>query len=104
VCGKTGIFEPNSFACLSGGALLGKTDSDCECEIGGTLDIAWHGAHPTDGGKGDDPDIFASVPIATGEHTMQYELYFCSTSCLRTFLNSWVDALETRLKEHKKNI
>ncbi len=103
VCGKTRIFEPNSFACLAGGALLGETDSSCECEVNGFLDINWHGAHSDDGGKGDDPDIHASVPIATGDQTMQYELYFCSTSCLRTFLNSWVDTLETKVEQERKD-
>lgn len=29
----------------------------------------------------------------------QFEFYFCTTVCLRSFLNSTVDALEEKLKK-----
>ena len=102
VCGKKGIFEPNSFVCLSGGALLGETTPHCDGEVSGFLDVVWHGCHTRDGGVGPDPDIIANVPIATGDHTMQFDLYFCSTRCLRAFLNTWVDALEKKIKDEKQ--
>jgi len=85
---------------LSGGALLmnrTKTSGRPDGTMDGFLDFVWHGAH--DGGRGRNKDIFTSVPIAEDCRGGQFALYFCSTSCLRTFLNACVDALESKVKQ-----
>ncbi|MBX7244510.1 MAG: hypothetical protein K1X53_03370 [Candidatus Sumerlaeaceae bacterium] len=101
VCGKSGIFEPNSFAVLSGGAIsVGDNPVDCACEWGGFLDIFWHGAHTDLGGNGANPDMHVGVPIAESDKSLQFCLYFCSTTCLRSFLNTWVDRLEEGIRNY----
>ena len=65
-----------------------------------SLDIIWHGAH--DSGVGEDRDIFTTVSLADECHDGEFDIYFCSTTCLRAFLNSWVDALETKIRQEKK--
>jgi hypothetical protein len=35
---------------------------------------------------------------------VSFELYFCSTACLRAFLNSLVDELEQRIQRDKKRL
>ena len=51
----------------------------------------------------DDPKNYddASIEIAELVATGQFELYFCSTDCLRAFLNYCVDELERRRKSHR---
>lgn len=67
----------------------------------GFLDLVWHGAH--DGGSGIDPDIHVRVPIAEDTPDGQFEFYFCSTACLRSFLNERVNALESKIQnEHTR--
>lgn len=56
------------------------------------LSLVWHGAH--DAGVGEDRGIYASVDIAEEVEGGSFELHFCSTKCMRAFLNSCVDALE----------
>jgi len=67
-CQKGKVFEPHSFALLSGGSMEG---------IEGFLHLNWHGAH--DEGQGSDRDIYTSVPIVSSSEAGQFELYFCST-------------------------
>jgi hypothetical protein len=66
----------------------------------GFASIAWHGGH--DGGVGSDRDILVSVDVAKDCRGGQFEVYFCSTACLRAFFNSWVDALEAQVLTKKK--
>ena len=103
-CKKKTIFEPNSFAHIGGGALLfdreedyGRVDDDME----GYLYIAWHGAHCEEGGRGEDSDTEASVQIAEAVIGGQYSLFFCSTECLRAFLNQCVDKLEQKIRRKR---
>lgn len=99
-CKKNKVFEPHSFAVLSGGAML----MDKKRENGGPddrldafLSLAWHGAH--DGGKGKYRDINEMTEIARDVRGGQFELYFCSTKCLRAYLNFCVDELEKKIKK-----
>ncbi len=101
-CRKNKVLEPHSFAILEGGALLmdrrsksGGPDDNME----GFLDLAWHGAH--DGGKGKDKGIGGFVEIAKDIRGGQFEIYFCSTKCLRSYLNFCVDELERQVKAEK---
>jgi hypothetical protein len=104
-CKKGKVFEPHSMAILEGGACLMNRRTAC----GGTddrmdafLQLTWHGAH--DHGIGDDRELYTSVPVAEDCVGGQFELYFCSTKCLRAFLNSWVDELDKRVLQQKKRL
>lgn len=94
VCGRVGVGEPNSFAFLSGGASVAAQNTDPATSVRrhGFLSLVWHGAH--DAGVGDDAGIYASVDLAEEVEGGAFELHFCSTACLRAFLNTCVDALE----------
>jgi hypothetical protein len=89
---------------LSGGAVLldrKRENSIHTKSLLGFLDLSWHGAH--EGGEGDDRDLGATVTVAKDVGGGQFDLYFCSTACVRDFLNSWVDALEKSiLRERTK--
>lgn len=105
-CKKKGIFEPNSFAVLSGGALVvdrKKKISNMDENLDGFLSFTWHGAHTKLGGKGEFNDVCASIDIASNVFGGQFELYFCSTKCMRDFLNKMVDALEEKMIKISKS-
>jgi hypothetical protein len=100
-CKRSKVFEPHSFAALSGGALLvnRKTgDGGPDDRLDGFLDFTWHGAHTNEGGVGKAPDIHEASAVAKNVRGGQFELLFCSTKCLRAFLNYAVDNLEERMK------
>lgn len=89
-------------AIFSGGALLMDREENSggmSEDMDGFVDITWHGAH--DNGIGEDRDIYAQVYAAEDCRGGQFEMYFCSTSCLRTFFNEWVDKLEDKIKAEK---
>jgi len=90
-------------AVLTGGALFmdrKRRNGAMHNQMDGFLDILWHGAH--DNGEGDDRDIATSVYLANDCRGGQFEIYFCSTACLRAFLNAWVDALESKVGKQRK--
>lgn len=91
VCGGAMSAEPGTFSFLSGGALqrTGKDTAVMSPNLLGFLSIGLHGAH----GPGDNSPS-GSLCIADDTPNGQFEYYFCSTSCLRGFLNSCVDELE----------
>lgn len=99
VCRAAKVLEPHSMAIINLGAILmtnretgsGTMSSDLD----GFLRLIWHGAH--DGGLGRDSGIDAHVEIVEDAHGGQADLYFCSTRCLRGFLNACVDELEHRI-------
>jgi hypothetical protein len=98
-CRKGKVFEPNSFVVMSGGALLmnrRRRSGGPDASLDGFLDLVWHGAH--DCGLGEHREVFFSMPIVKEVRGGQFDLYFCSTRCLRRFLSMLVDALETRMK------
>jgi len=100
VCGLEPIHEPNSMAILNGGALLMSEDRQSggmDDRLDGFLSFIWHGAHS--GGLGQHRERFATVRVADNCRGGQYEMYFCSTECLRSFLNRCVDALEAARSE-----
>ena len=53
-------------------------------KMAGFLHLSWHGAHNGDLGK--DKGISASIQIARAVRGGQFDLYFCSTKCLRSYL------------------
>jgi len=87
---------------LGGGALLldRKRENSRESNaLSAFLDFIWHGAH--NGGIGKDRDMYIQMPIAEDVIGGQFELYLCSTRCLRAFLNALVDEFEGRIKRTK---
>jgi len=89
------VFEPHSMAILSAGALLMNRVEDSgemSDDLDGFLSFTWHGAH--DEGHGADREIGCIVDVIRDAIGGQGELYFCSTKCLRKFLNQSVDELE----------
>jgi len=94
VCRRKGVHEPNTFAYLNGGALrkINKDNSVMAPDLEGFLSIGVHGAHSEIHSQ---PD--AHLYIADVVRFGQFELYFCSTACLRKFFNLCVDELEQKL-------
>ena len=94
VCGKSVASVPNGFAFLAGGALLqsSKHSATIDPRMEGFLFVGFHGAH---GESSSYPS--AQVSIADETPDGQFEIEFCSSVCLRQFLNSCVDQLEGKL-------
>ncbi|MCZ6873802.1 MAG: hypothetical protein O7G88_09765 [bacterium] len=88
--------EPHSFAGIGGGALLMDDDVDSINLAGhkAFLELFFHGAHPEMGEEVGDPDRNRRVQIIKDVEGGQFDLYFCSTDCLRAFFNRCVDELE----------
>jgi hypothetical protein len=98
ICGRNKVFEPHSMAVLSAGAILMDRAEDSggpSDNLDGFLEIHWYGAH--DAGKGKDRDVFCEVDIIRDALGGQADLYFCSTKCLRKFLNACVDDVEAKM-------
>lgn len=97
-CRKRKVYEPHSMAILNAGAMrqVGKDRYEMATDVQAFMTLVWHGAHT--GGKGKFPEVFASVDVADQVVHGQFDLYFCSTSCLRGFLSYCVDALEQRIE------
>jgi len=99
MCGKKGVFEPNSFATIDGGALRREgASASMDSRMEGFFSLGWHGAHTDMKGQGEKPDTWANIDLARDCADGQFEMYFCSTDCLRAFLNACVDELEKRIK------
>lgn len=94
VCGAALAGEPGRFAYINGGALrrTGPDSAVIAPDLLGFLAIGMHGA---DDGQADERS--AHVYIADDAVNGQFEFYFCSPSCLRTFFAEAVDELERRL-------
>ncbi|MEW6753941.1 MAG: hypothetical protein AB1505_23615 [Candidatus Latescibacterota bacterium] len=85
-------------AILTAGALLMDREQGTGTmsdRLDGFLSLTWHGAH--DGGSGAHRDADCTVYVVDEARGGQGELYFCSTDCLRQFLNRCVDELERRM-------
>ena len=67
----------------------------------GFLHFGWHGAHIEDGGTGKDSDSWANLDLVRDNAGGQFGFYFCSTQCLRAFLNSCVDELEEAIERNR---
>ena len=96
-CRKRKLTNPPGAAILNAGAMR-LTKPECyEMAQGDAAFMAliWHSNDPT---NYDD----ASVEIAELVDTGQFDLNFCSTDCLRAFLNYCVDELERRRKSRKQ--
>jgi hypothetical protein len=83
-----------TFAFIDGGSLTEEASEDLEVrdQSTGFLSIGVHGAHS---GALNEPS--AHLAIFTDAPMGQFERSFCSSGCLRAFLNSAVDQLEALL-------
>ena len=99
VCGARGLHEPNSFATLEAGAMekVGNVAAAAFDHLA-WLPMSWHGAHTDLDGDGKLPDTGGHLKIVDDCPSGQFAIYFCSTGCLRTFLNECVDALEKKIR------
>ena len=101
-CKTNKVLEPHSFASINAGAILldpaDPSSGGPSEQMEGFLDLAWHGAHTGEGGLGDNPDTYAYLSLSKDYKGGQCGFYFCSTDCLRAFLNYCVDELEKRIE------
>ena len=100
-CRRQKVLEPHSFATFGGGALLKDKETGAWApsdRMKGYFDFGWHGCHPEDGGSGEKPNTSGNVSIAYDVAGGQFDIYFCSTKCLREFLNYCVDELEQQIE------
>lgn len=101
MCKTTRVQEPHSMAIVNLGAMLMtnrvKGAGMMSDDLDGFLRFIWHGAHQ--GGSGDHAGISAFLDIVEDVRGGQADLYFCSTSCLRAFFNTCVDAFEMKIAE-----
>ncbi|HEV8068447.1 MAG TPA: hypothetical protein VGP76_11975 [Planctomycetaceae bacterium] len=104
-CKKRKVFEPHSMVILEGGALLldrKRENSRVSNALSGYLALIWHGAH--DHSIGDDRHLFTTMNLVDDAIGGQFSLAFCSTACLRAFLNSLVNELEKRIERDRKQL
>ena len=104
ICRKNKVWEPHSMAVLSVGALKVNRKRNAggpSNELDGFFNMYWHGAH--DEGEGKDRDIGALLEVVQDAYGGQSDIYFCSTRCMRIFLNRSVDELELRIRREKKH-
>jgi hypothetical protein len=96
ICHTKNVGEPHGFAWLSGGALrrVSRNVAMPASDLLGFLALGYHGAHDA---KRSHPS--AHLYIADDVPIGQFEYYFCTTKCLRRFLNMCVDEVETKLKK-----
>jgi hypothetical protein len=102
ICGQGPILEPHSFAHLTGEGMKWQEEDvfGPSEDLRGFLSLGWHGAHS--GGVGLHPEVDAHLDIACSVEDGQFGLFFCSTDCLRKFLNQAVDELENRLEQAER--
>ncbi|MBI5026393.1 MAG: hypothetical protein HZC12_06665 [Nitrospirae bacterium] len=102
-CKKAKIFEPHSFAVLECGAYLMNRKRDVgvpDKKMDGFLSLIWHGAH--NDGKGKDREIDCMLDVVSDVTGGQFGIYFCSTRCLRGWLNAIIDELESKIQKQSK--
>ena len=102
-CNRPNVSEPNSMAILTGGALLlnKKRDTSLQSDLlDGYLYLTWHGLHSDKQPEGNYE--YENLAIAKGVRGGQFELYFCSTKCVRSFFDHVVDSLEAKIKKSKR--
>ncbi|MBI3914762.1 MAG: hypothetical protein HY327_11345 [Chloroflexi bacterium] len=96
-CRKNKIGGAHGMAVLNAGAMrkVGKERYEMANDTAAFFTLTWHGDH-SDASK---EHAFATIDVADMVESGQFDLYFCSTDCLRGFLNYCVDELEQRVKK-----
>jgi hypothetical protein len=90
-----------AFAVINGGALMGEGDGTASLDgrLIGHLNLTWHGAHHHV--KPSDNDVYVGVDVVEEAACGQFDLNFCSTACMRAFLNKSVDELEKQVEKRR---
>jgi hypothetical protein len=104
-CGETSRLKQNSFAVLSGGALVKDKSGKFSIEdkrLTAWLNLDWQGG-PADGKTKQGADVGTGLALAWEVAGGQFNLNFCGTKCLRAFLNYCVDELERKVKWAKES-
>ena len=86
-----------AFAVLSAGALLMNRKEDTggmSDDLDAFMNLVWHGGDIND-------DVYATQDIVRDLEGGQFDLQFCSTSCLRAFFNACVDKLDERVAQNR---
>ncbi len=100
VCKRRPVGEPHSFVELAGGALVfdkkHRTKAPVAGDVEAFLALTWHGAH--DQGLGDFRETSVITPVLAEPHGGFCSMLFCSTTCLRSFLEGKIGELEASLR------
>ena len=91
ICGKDMM---GNFVCLGGGALLKEDEnvSKISDELDGFLNLTAHY---------DDKELYENVLVFNNTKNGQFEIYVCSTDCMRKIFNIFVDKLEEKINKNK---
>ncbi len=86
----------SGFAYLSAGATYDHLESRIDDkELGAFFHVGYHGSHS-------DMSDSGGVEVVKDLKGGQFDLQFCSTSCLRQFLSSLVDEVEKSIGQNKE--
>jgi len=95
ICGQKDN-SSNKFIALMGGALKGNSkNAEMSSDLIGFLDLTLHN-HDYKGRGG-------YIQIVDSSANGQFDLYFCSTKCLRKFFNLLVDEFEKGINNETKS-
>lgn len=105
VCRKRKFGELDAFAGFNGGGQLanGRQRDGERRELKGFLHLYWQGRQG-ENGIGGFPEVSASHLIADDAESGQFEIRFCSISCMKRYFNSCIDALERNVRQRKLEI
>ncbi len=100
VCGLKKVSSEKEHVLIHGGALLLDEESESGVQAANLVDnlqaflfMGWESNH----GDG----TYAELEIARDVTKGQFSLLFCSTKCMRSFLNTCVDNLEKQIEAVK---
>jgi hypothetical protein len=89
-------FQGSGFAYLSAGATYDLLESRIDDnELEAFFDVGYHGSHS-------DMSDSGGVEVVKDLKGGQFDLQFCSASCLRQFLSSLVDEVEKSIGQNKE--
>jgi hypothetical protein len=103
-CGKRGVGKdypkgaPFETTRLIAGAMTSERGKSRPVYLGSFLMLGWAGAGNETGATVE----VTNLPNPGPRERSVFTLSFCSTQCLRSFVNASIDLLETRISEAKK--
>lgn len=100
ICGKNKIYDPNTFIVINGGAMKIVNDDfkELSFDLAGFFSIHFFGAH--DNGTGEYAGKYASVDVVKDSGGGQFDIHFCSITCLEAFFARIVHALRDKIEEN----
>lgn len=91
-CGENIFKETETFVRLTGGGLVERIVKNNP--VSAFLSISWRS--PYSKGEG---GVLETVRLVDFSEDRQFDLRFCSSACLRSYLNSEVDALDSKIHD-----